>query len=737
MANSYVHVVKEGLQSVNGEADTTSALVLDDECCNSKYLDHALFGRVKEFASLANLKMVLKNEGFDNITIKRIASKWGTLIHVDGQEEDCFHMKRMCLITKVGRNIVESFKIVFHRKIFWIHGKEVPGWVPDFMDDSDEEYDTNGDTKTRGSLGEVFSNCGDVSDVEEVSETKFEDGLDAPNMEENKSDNKGNKSNNSLKYPSGITPVNESEVNEKKDDESKKDSGDCSQRNLEEEENLGTKEKCLNKNLIANAVESVCSGHFKKSEAPQTGGSILNLVDELVKVGQTMGYNMEGCMKNMEEITESQGLKDVYRGVWLKNGKDLIISVYAPQELNEKKMLWDYLVYVINNWKGEVIIMGDFNEVRKKIDRFGLMFNVQGANLFNMFIANAGLEEFPLANSLDQYISDHRPILMRELKHLKVKIREWNKGKGKNASNRKLRIKEELAGLDEIIDKGEGSFEKRFDKPAEQRFHLDMNFARTLSSDQQADLEIKVSKEEIKISVWDCGTDKSPGLDGFTPTEEFEFYNGLKQSDPLSLFLFLLIMESLHNSFQRVVEAGMFKGVTLSSSLQISHMFYADDTVIVGQWNDVNIDIIHVLECFFYASGMRIDRSKSNVMGIAVKDDKVELAAFRIRCLMLKPSFSYLGSKVGGLMSRIQSWNEVVDRMESLKNQDIDILKCLKFKLGNGTHTDFWDEVWRGDIAFKNLYPRLYAWKRVLKKRTKSEPKPDKIKSNQKAWKSP
>nr|GEY67132.1 glucose-methanol-choline oxidoreductase, FAD/NAD(P)-binding domain protein [Tanacetum cinerariifolium] len=244
MVNSYVHVVKRGLQS-----ESTPALVLDDECCNSKNLDHALFGRVKEFAYLANLKMVLKNKGFDNITIKymggfwvllefnfedskklfqsnmgaaswfteliqasmdfninervawveiegvpfktwfvntfrRIASKWGTLIYVDGQEEDCFHKKRLCLIKKVGRNIVESFKIDFHGKVFWIRAKEVPGWVPDFMDDSDE------------------------SDVEEVSETKFEEGLDAPNVEENK-DKKKNASNRKLRIKEELAGLDE------------------------------------------------------------------------------------------------------------------------------------------------------------------------------------------------------------------------------------------------------------------------------------------------------------------------------------------------------------------------------------------------------------------------------------------------------------------------------------------------------------------------------------------------
>nr|GEW21780.1 putative ribonuclease H-like domain-containing protein [Tanacetum cinerariifolium] len=41
-------------------------------------------------------------------------------------------------------------------------------------------------------------------------------------------------------------------------------------------------------------------------------------------------------------------------------------------------------------------------------------------------------------------------------------------------------------------------FKKRFDQPVEDRFKFDMDFPHTLSSGQQADLEIKVTKEEIK-----------------------------------------------------------------------------------------------------------------------------------------------------------------------------------------------------------------------------------------------
>nr|GEY03948.1 RNA-directed DNA polymerase, eukaryota, nucleotide-binding alpha-beta plait domain protein [Tanacetum cinerariifolium] len=59
-------------------------------------------------------------------------------------------------------------------------------------------------------------------------------------------------------------------------------------------------------------------------------------------------------------------------------------------------MLWEYLMHVMASWKGDVIIMGDFNEVRYSNERFGSNFNVKGANAFNSFVIQAGLEEIPL-----------------------------------------------------------------------------------------------------------------------------------------------------------------------------------------------------------------------------------------------------------------------------------------------------------------------------------------------------
>ncbi|GJT75174.1 RNA-directed DNA polymerase, eukaryota, reverse transcriptase zinc-binding domain protein [Tanacetum coccineum] len=151
-----------------------------------------------------------------------------------------------------------------------------------------------------------------------------------------------------------------------------------------------------------------------------------------------------------------------------------------------------------------------------------------------------------------------------------------------------------------------------------------------------------------------------------SPTEEFQFYKGLKQGDPLSPFLFILVMESLHISFQRVVDVGMFTGIKLSSSLNISHLFYADDAIFLGQWNDSNIDtLVHVMECFYRVSGLRINLCKSKIMGIHVDADRIKSAASKLGCLVLNTPFLYLGTKVGENMSRVHAWKEVIVKIKS------------------------------------------------------------------------
>ncbi|GKA83019.1 RNA-directed DNA polymerase, eukaryota [Tanacetum coccineum] len=125
-------------------------------------------------------------------------------------------------------------------------------------------------------------------------------------------------------------------------------------------------------------------------------------------------------------------------------------------------------------------------------------------------------------------------------------------------------------------------------------------------------------------------------------------------------------MGSLHLSFSRAVNEGIFKGVHLNGSITISHLFYADDAMFIGEWSDANLKgIINILQCFFLASGLKINIHKSQVLGVGIPSNIMKQAAASLGCGVLLNQFRYLGVMVGKCMSRHQAWEDMVLKLRS------------------------------------------------------------------------
>lgn len=54
-------------------------------------------------------------------------------------------------------------------------------------------------------------------------------------------------------------------------------------------------------------------------------------------------------------------------------------------------------------------------------------------------------------------------------------------------------------------------------------------------------------------------------------------------------------------------------------------------------------------------------------------------------------------------------WIDIIRAIHLLKNMGIDLHSFVNKKIGNGVHTHFWEESWRGDATFKDLFPIIYA----------------------------
>ena len=65
------------------------------------------------------------------------------------------------------------------------------------------------------------------------------------------------------------------------------------------------------------------------------------------------------------------------------------------------------------------------------------------------------------------------------------------------------------------------------------------------------------------------------------PLKPFKMERGLRQGDPLSPFLFVIMAEVLNKSMQRAVSLGLVKGLQIGSDdIQLTHLQFADDTLV-------------------------------------------------------------------------------------------------------------------------------------------------------------
>nr|GEW56594.1 RNA-directed DNA polymerase, eukaryota [Tanacetum cinerariifolium] len=784
---SLVSVLKRGSQSHVTPEITKPALVLDETCIKEFDFGMSLIGRAKDVSAVPNLPCIISKEGFQNVKLS--------------------YLGRMQ-------------KVIIQGKVYWIRVKELDAWFSNFQEDDQDDLSSDGESQEGDVANKADNNESDVDRVsescfmhktklltkmstvakKESDEPKFLPGFTPDNNDQEKT-----------------VDENIKDTTERIQSLSNKLNDRCSNRGFSSQQSIGNKAKrrwinklCQQHRINFASIQETKAESISLQTIKDLWGN--QMFDHVVgsSVGCSGGYAFTWAHKSASNMSKldryliSEGVLDLFPHLSALC-LDRHLSDHRPILLREKN--YDYgpssfrffhswfamkgfNSFVETTWKSlNIVEPNGLIRLKKKLQALKIAIKVwskEANKRSNDRKINIQQNLSEAEKLIDQGKSNDEILIKRitlfnDLQELnnrnaieisqKAKIR-WSIEGDENSKyfygimNKKrsqLAIRGAFANREWISEphrvKNEffTHFKKQFSLIQAPSICFDFTFPTRLFSDQVQDLERTVTYEEVKRAVWDCGTNKSPGPDGFSfefyrkywttidddvnfekafdsvkwdyldetlkafgfgskwrnwissclnnamesvlingsPTLKFQFHKGLKQGDPISPSLFILIMKTLYLTFKIVSNDDLYKGISLNESFTISHLFYADDIIFIGEWNNNNIQtLLSVLRCFYLPSGFKINLHKSKLIEIGVSSNVVAAVASLIGCSILTAPFNYLGVKVGCNMSRITSWDDVISKSK---------------KVGNGENTSFWNDSWLGEVALKVLYKRSYA----------------------------
>ncbi|GJV79741.1 RNA-directed DNA polymerase, eukaryota [Tanacetum coccineum] len=607
--------------------------------------------------------------------------------------------------------------------------------ISNYLSDTDSDRDVSVDENLNHGNGNNDLNCDNVEELvpDHVSESSFVNGFDATASENQATKNLSNSKDDkkSSEDPFGIYDI----LNRK--------TACCDSKS---DDPLYPPGFTPDVNHLDSKVDNI--------DQPSSG-SILDVMKSVVEIGQTMGYNMDGCLKNIQSIIGDQG---------------------DFQDVTERRALWDYIGHLIDQWDGEYVVLDE--NLKSKAERSDILKRLA------VFDKN-----FDQGNATEDLVNN-RSVLLKDLQDInsrmsldmaqKAKI-SWSIEGDENSKYfhgilNKKRSQLSIRGV--LMDgnwidgpanvKAEffNHFSSRFSKSSDSFIHLSSQMFNCLSQDQVEDLEKNVTYDEVKRAdvvkaveeFFNSGT-FPPGCNALfiTLIPKMQDAKLVKDFRPISLIgsfykivakilanrlslvistlvsdvqsafisnrqildgLFILneliswcktkkskIMvfkvdfEKAFDSVKwrclqnllglsrpirsRVLDAGLFKGVRIDNSLSLSHLFYADDAVFIG---------------------------------IGVPQEEVHSAATFIGCATLSTPFNYLGTKIGGCISRSNSWNDMIVPIGVLNK-----LESLRRNFFNGVDSNerkFSMCGWKKVLASKNKgglgISSLFAFNRAL-----------------------
>ncbi|XP_016173366.1 uncharacterized protein LOC107615862 [Arachis ipaensis] len=168
--------------------------------------------------------------------------------------------------------------------------------------------------------------------------------------------------------------------------------------------------------------------------------------------------------------------------------------------------------------------------------------------------------------------------------------------------------------------------------------------------------------------VKECVTSASMSvLVNGSPSKAFKMERGLRQGDPLSPLLFVLVVDVLHRMFRVAARNGRIAPLRIGRDhIELSHLQFADDTILFCPPEiETIVNYKRLLRCFELMSGLSINFDKSNLIPVNCEQEWVEHVCGLLGCKQAVLPIRYLGIPLGANPRLVKTWKPIIEKVES------------------------------------------------------------------------
>lgn len=147
-------------------------------------------------------------------------------------------------------------------------------------------------------------------------------------------------------------------------------------------------------------------------------------------------------------------------------------------------------------------------------------------------------------------------------------------------------------------------------------------------------------------------------------TEPFQAAKGLRQGDPMSPFLFTIVMEYLSRALYELRKDSNFSFHPGCKRLGITHLSFADDLLLFAKGDFLSVcSMFKLITQFTEASGLKANLNKSSVYFGGVPNEIKQLILDQLGFAPGELPFKYLGIPLSTRKMSLIQWQPLVDKI--------------------------------------------------------------------------